>query len=478
MTLFKKGILIMAITLFTAGCQGKTETEREVSVFPYPDTSFVGDPMPYYDGKEMNIFFLEDQRVSTIGYHPWSRYTTRDFTSFDYKGEVIPYGPDITAQDIALGTGSVIKDQEGVYHAFYTGHNDTYSPKEGIMHATSSDMQEWNKIPEDTFYAQEHYSKDDFRDPYVFWNEEEKNYWMLITTRKNNTGVIALYKSVDLKIWKDEGVLFENDMGSDSNLECPTLIEWKGYWYLSFSDQWPDRLVHYRVSENPQGPFNIPDVDYFDGNGFYAGRIEKMEDSLYLVGWNPTKENHMDEKNYNWAGNLVTHELVQQKNGELKVKPVSSVVKAINQRMDKKKVVLNGQENQVEIISKIEGTTKITGIIQPTGSIDYFGFAFNTLEDGYGILNFVFDVSNGEIGFFNKRTDTISSYEPQSTVKFDFAEKEKIPFTILIDNTTACLYVGDEIALSARMYGVHNKDWSIFGNDANVTINKVEIYTP
>lgn len=90
----------------------------------------------------------------------------------------------------------MIKDKEGLYHAFYTGHNDTYEPKEAVMHATSMDLDNWTKIPEDTVYAGETYSQDDFRDPYVLYVAEEQQYWMLISTR-------------------------------------------------SGSDQWPDRLFHY-----------------------------------------------------------------------------------------------------------------------------------------------------------------------------------------------------------------------------------------
>ena len=40
------------------------------------------------------------------------------------------------------------------------------------MHAVSEDNVNWTKIPEDTFYAAENYSGDDFRDPFVFWNEK------------------------------------------------------------------------------------------------------------------------------------------------------------------------------------------------------------------------------------------------------------------------------------------------------------------
>ena len=41
------------------------------------------------------------------------------------------------------------------------------------MHATSTDRKTWTKHPEDTFYAPENYSRDDFRDPEVFWMEED-----------------------------------------------------------------------------------------------------------------------------------------------------------------------------------------------------------------------------------------------------------------------------------------------------------------
>ena len=181
-----------------------------------------------------------------------------------------------------------------MYHAFYTGHNDMFEPKEAVMHAVSTDLENWEKIPEDTLYANENYSQNDFRDPYVFYTDSEKCYSMLIATRKDNMGVIARYTSADLKSWEDAGVFFENDMGTDSNLECPSVLEYKGKWYLSFSDQWPNRLVHYRIADSFDGPFTIPESDIFDCNGFYAGRMETDGEKLYIVGWNGTKNSHTD----------------------------------------------------------------------------------------------------------------------------------------------------------------------------------------
>lgn len=481
--------LLICVGLFIVGCKN-TDTEKEMadteelSIFPTPENVFVGDPMPYFDGEKMNIFFLADERAGTQGYHPWARYTTTNFYDYDFLGEVIPYGSDIQKQDIALGTGSVIKDAEGLYHAFYTGHNDTYSPKEAIMHATSEDMQNWEKQEEDTFYADVEYSADDFRDPYVFYNQLDEQYWMLITTRRNNMGVIALYKSADLKGWNHEKVLFENDMGSDSNLECPSLIEWNGYWYLTFSDQWPDRIVHYRMAQSPEGPFEKTEVDYFDGNGFYAGRMEKMHEEMYLIGWNATKAGHQDESEYIWGGNLVSHQIIQGENGRLHVMPIQSVIDKMNQSIDlgslersetitEEAGILRFSGKGYEVVSfpKFDGSTKISGTLKVNDVTNVFGFAFNLLETKVGTLNIVFNKEEAKVGFYNWRTDTFSGKEAQSEVDFVMNEGDEIEFVLLIDKTVATLYINNEIALTARMYAANRNEWGFFGIDSNISID-------
>ena len=75
--------------------------------------------------------------------------------------------------------------------------------EEAIMHATSTDLQNWDKHKENTLYADEEYSSDDFRDPYVFIMKMMKSIGCY-DNKKNNMGVIAIYKSVDLIQWKNE----------------------------------------------------------------------------------------------------------------------------------------------------------------------------------------------------------------------------------------------------------------------------------
>ena len=191
-----------------------------------PEGIWVGDIMPYGKEGQFYVYHQRDTRNQGPFGEPfgWALATTKDFVDYKDYGESLKRGTDEEA-DQFIYAGSVFETEAG-FHAFYTGHNPKKMPKEAIMHATSMDMKEWTKISEDTFFADEQYSGDDFRDPYVIYNEDYNEYWMLITTRKNNSGAIALYTSDDLRVWKDQGILFKNDMGTDSNLECPTLIKY------------------------------------------------------------------------------------------------------------------------------------------------------------------------------------------------------------------------------------------------------------
>lgn len=487
---YKILLTILSITIL-CGCSnfaGIKNDNESISIFPKREESWVGDPMPYYDEEKFNIFYLEDLRDGDVGFHPWSLFTTNNFYEYDDIGEVIPYSKNTQDQDLALGTGSVIKDNNGLYHAFYTGHNPNKMPKEAIMHATSEDKINWTKIPEDTFFASEQYSSDDFRDPYVIYNEDYKEYWMLITTRKDNVGVIALYTSDDLKIWEDQGVFFTNDMGTDSNLECPTLIKYGGYWYLSFSDQWPNRVTHYRIASDSKGEFNILEMDHFDGKGFYAGRMEKDSENLYIFGWTPTKEMYSDLENYDWAGNLVVHQLMQGKNGELYPVPIYNVIEKIkkdtkiNLIEHSETVIKNndtykfaGEEYEFAKFDSIDGINKITGKINLNSDSGKFGFMFDVDENNLGSLNIVFDIKKQEIQFYNTLTNNISNLEAQSNIPFKFNDKSSIDFTILIDDSVVVIYVNDEVVLSNRMFLAQGSQWGVFSIDNDVIFENIKL---
>ena len=153
------------------------------------------------------------------------------------------------------------------------------------MHASSTDRENWVKDPEPLFFAPEGYSKDDFRDPEVFWVEEEQCYWLLMAARENTLGgVVVKYTSADLKNWNLIGPIFAPM--SQYMLECPDLFCIGDTWYLTYS--W-DCVTYYAIGDSMNGPFAAPRDNILDGKGlmegngfiFYAGKTAELN----AAGW-------------------------------------------------------------------------------------------------------------------------------------------------------------------------------------------------
>lgn len=120
-------------------------------LFPISANAWVGDVMPMGDGDELKLYYLYDTDHNGPLYHPIHLFTTTNFYEYRDEGLAVKCGPDLDAPDSAIGTGSVLKAREGLYHCFYTGHNDTAPDKgrdkECVMHAVSEDGLSWKKSP-------------------------------------------------------------------------------------------------------------------------------------------------------------------------------------------------------------------------------------------------------------------------------------------------------------------------------------------
>lgn len=81
------------------------------------------------------------------------------------------------------------------------------------MQAVGTDLEHLNTVEEFLFVSDgKQYEEFDWRDPFVYWNEEDECYDMLLASRikgggELRGGCIALCKSKDLKQWTYETVL-------------------------------------------------------------------------------------------------------------------------------------------------------------------------------------------------------------------------------------------------------------------------------
>lgn len=322
-----------------------------MKLYYQPEGYWFGDCMPYGKGDTFYLFHQRDTRVPRPFGEPfgWDLATTKDFVTYEDKGVAIPRGSD-DAQDQFIFAGSVCEDREGRYHAFYTGFNRDY-PKMGkasqvLMHAVSDDLENWTKTEDAvTFTPQEGYDPDDWRDPFVLWDDEEEHYILILGARlrgdkHQTTGRTVYFTSEDLTNWEFKGDFWAPDLFTMH--EMPDLFRIGEWWYLVTTEYSHASTQVYRMAKSLKGPWITPDDDAFDGRAYYAGRTFMLNGQRILFGWVASRANETDSANlvYNkdsdkqdfiWAGTFVGHELYQRPDGTLGCKIPDTVWNAFNE---------------------------------------------------------------------------------------------------------------------------------------------------
>jgi beta-fructofuranosidase len=82
------------------------------------------------------------------------------------------------------------------------------------------------------------------------------------------------------------------------------------------------------MSRGLDGPWLAPANPTFDGRAHYAAKTASDGKRRFLFGWLPTRAEEKDEGHWQWGGDLVVHEIVQQPGGELTVRAPETVLAA------------------------------------------------------------------------------------------------------------------------------------------------------
>lgn len=504
----KQLLAVVAITAVicastVSGCSAKKKDSVDQNgkcVFPvssYDETLAVamGDVMPFYDDGVMNIYHLQDDKDG-IYYHPISRLTTVDYVNYTDEGIALNYEKTPNSVDAALGTGSFIKDKDGNYHCFYTGHNDNRQEEdvglkfnEVIRHAKSTDGQKtWSKVEDFKLYGYEN----DFRDPYVYYDADENLYRMLVTTRDYGCGVIKSYSSASLDAgsgldgWKDDGVFFKNDAG-DYNMECPSYIEYNGFYYLAYSEQGDNRVTHYRYRTEKNGEWKKFSRDSIDSSGFYAGRLEKAGEDLYAFAW-CAKLSGGSTGGFDWGGNLVVHKIKQMPDGELCAVMVPTVKDAFGTEVQYKKAngekiedfSFGGEKFQSHCAEKLaKNITRISFGLNFGGTDGDCGITFgldgkydNRL--GQGLI--AFDSKNKSLTCYNSVSSVLRYGSPLASVAFEYEQDRDYSVEMIIEGEILTVYLDETVCLTARIANIGKKHFAFYSNGADVQMKGITFY--
>jgi beta-fructofuranosidase len=297
--------------------------------FHQPNGAWVGDVIPWQEDGVFHLLYLhESRRVPKIGM-PWHRVTTENLVDFHDEGVALPSGGP-TASDFNVYTGSVVLTEDGTHHVFYTGHNPDHLGADGqalqlVMHAVSTDgMRTWERREADTFGATAGYETADWRDPFVFWDQEAALWRMLITARhadgpERRRGVIAQCTSTDLSTWEPVEP-FWNPRRYIAH-ECPEVFQWGDWWYLVYSEFSESFTTRYRMSRALHGPWLVPEHDTLDGRAYYAAKSAARDGRRFFFGWIASRDGAQDAGAWQWAGTMSVLEAEQRADGTLAFHP-------------------------------------------------------------------------------------------------------------------------------------------------------------
>ncbi len=459
--------------------------QANYTLFAKPPQGWVGDVMPMAgdeDSGTLRIFYLQDWRDGAPTYHPFHSFVTRDLVHFDYLGEAIPT-TTLTDYDRALGTGSVTKIG-GTWHAFYTGNNPLLfsqgKPREYIRHAVSQDGVHFTKLEAETFTASQEdgYSIEDFRDPFLFYNEEANEYWLLIMGVRNGKAVVARYRSADLSSWELMEPLL---VPGTASCECPDLFRWGDWWYCVYSTDWETRYLR---AASLEGPWERPPMESFDSHGFYAAKTGVLNGQRYLCGWIATRGGYSgefkDTSEWDWAGNMAIFQLEQDADGWLSVHLPDSVRAAFGDPVPLDGMPVSAQgsakgdhvtvsadrdgggvvfdalpDSPVLISADITLSEDARGAGFSFGSAKYMQALAVELDMKYGLLRYdgvtVARMRYGiESSHISRRIST---------------EKRTYHLDVLIDNDVAVFFLDNREALSTRIYRMPGKPWGVYVSD-------------
>lgn len=221
-----------------------------------PDDRWIWDFWHIQDGDIHHLFYLQApktlgdpelrHRNATIGHA-----TSPDLTDWTEHGTVLGPGGAGAPDTTATWTGSVVRDDDGLWRMFYTGStfldSDSIANVEIITAAVSNDLHTWTKDGDVLVRADPRWyevlgdstwPEEAWRDPWVY--RDVAGLWhMLVTARANtgevmNRGVVGHATSDNLTAWTVEPPLAGPGSGF-GHLEVFQRVQVHGQNMLVFS---------------------------------------------------------------------------------------------------------------------------------------------------------------------------------------------------------------------------------------------------
>ncbi|WP_086074337.1 GH32 C-terminal domain-containing protein [Paenibacillus camerounensis] len=187
----------------------------------------------YFDGK-YHLFYQHNPQGPFWHQIHWGHWVSDDMVHWDNVRPAL--APEAgTLDPDGAWSGSAAYDRDGNPVLFYTAGNDSLSPNQRTGLATPADLsdpdlEQWVKYPEPVTEQNGNGIHNEFRDPYVWYDQETDKWYQLVTSGLTDfsSGTALVYVSDDMYNWEYKGPLYVSDRNLYPELgtvwELPVLL--------------------------------------------------------------------------------------------------------------------------------------------------------------------------------------------------------------------------------------------------------------
>ena len=455
-----------------------------------PCVGWTNDPngFSFYDGK-FHLFYQSNPYDTVWNAMHWGHAISDDLLHWEYLPCAM--APDEPYDSFGVFSGTALTLPDGKHFIMYTGVR-----KEGgdlaeelqtqcIAVGDGRDYHKFSHNPViDVSDLPEGMSRNDFRDPKI-WQEEDGTFRCIVgTCRANRNGVILQYRSKDGFAWEFESILIENDGRFGRMWECPDFFTMDGKQVLICSPQ--DMLPEGFEYHNGNGTLCLighldeakkhftyehdQSVDY--GIDFYAPQTTLTPDGRrIMIGWMQNWDtcDQQGAKERGWFGQMTLPREVTIENNRLYLRPVRELEQYRSNKVAYKNVQLDGNVALEGIKGRVVDM-EIT--IRPKNrekSFHKFTICFAQNEQFYTKVSFrpyesVLKLDRKHSGsrraFIHQRRAQVNTYDGELKLR------------IILDRFSAEVFVNDgEQVMTATMMTDLNADGISFIADGQVEMD-------
>jgi len=465
----------------------------------------------YYNGK-YHLFYQHNPQGPYWHQIHWGHWVSDDMVHWEHvRPALAPEAGNLDPDGV--WSGSATYDRNGNPVLFYTAGNDSESPNQRTAIATPADvtdpyLEQWVKYPHPVTEQNGIGIHNEFRDPFVWYDEEVDKWYQLVTSglQDFSSGTALVYVSDDMYNWEYKGPLYVSNRSLYPELgtvwELPVLLplgkDSKGKQKHIFminphekpehvppaNDVQRDVEVFYWIGTWDRDNFKfIPDQEAPSkldvGDGYLTAESGLVTPDGRTVVFSMVQNVRTPQAEYQsgWAHNLALPvSLSLDEDDQLRIEPIQEL-----QSLRGKKLVDFSEKNMADanqLIGNVKGDMLEIVMEMDPREAQKFGIKVRRSDNGQEETLIYYDKTNGT---FNVDR-TKSSIDPDVRVDgvqggYVDLDGENLKLHIFLDRSVIEAFANYKKKLTTRVYvGRYDSLGLQIWADNDITVKSMEVW--